>query len=133
MTNFYVYILRRPDKIDPFDKRKACPFYVGKGREDRIRNHRWEATSFLRNPGRKGYKVAVIHKLWMQDLDFIEEIYVKELTEEQAFEIERFLIEKYGRSDRCTGTLVNLTDGGEGVSGRKIGRASCRERVLRLV
>ncbi len=39
------------------------------------------------------------------------------LTEQEAFILEEFLIALYGRIDLKTGTLTNLTDGGEGASG----------------
>lgn len=38
-------------------------------------------------------------------------------SEEAAFELEKTLIATYGRRDIGTGTLVNLTDGGEGAAG----------------
>jgi hypothetical protein len=45
------------------------------------------------------------------------------LSEESAFEGERFLIAYYGRLDLGTGVLRNMTDGGEGASGfRHIGK-----------
>jgi len=28
---FYVYYLRRPDREDPLEPGRACPFYIGKG------------------------------------------------------------------------------------------------------
>ena len=42
------------------------------------------------------------------------------LTWEDACKIEVELIAKYGRIDLGTGTLVNLTDGGEGTLNRKM-------------
>lgn len=50
----------------------------------------------------------------------IERIIVQEyLSEDDAFEAEAFLIRFYGRKDLGTGVLINLTDGGQGMSGHK--------------
>ena len=38
------------------------------------------------------------------------------LTNQEAIEIEKYLIKYYGRRDLNTGNLVNLTDGGEGTT-----------------
>jgi hypothetical protein len=43
-----------------------------------------------------------------------------ELTLEEAIEMERSLIKKYGRRDLKTGNLVNLTDGGEGLKNASV-------------
>jgi hypothetical protein len=40
------------------------------------------------------------------------------LSEEQAFDLEREFIKRYGRVDLGCGTLVNMTNGGEGETGR---------------
>jgi hypothetical protein len=37
-----------------------------------------------------------------------------------ALELEKFYIKRYGRKDLGSGTLVNMTDGGEGSIGRKV-------------
>jgi hypothetical protein len=42
------------------------------------------------------------------------EIIQENLSQEDAFELEIFLIELYGRKDIKTGILCNLTDGGDG-------------------
>lgn len=45
-------------------------------------------------------------------------VFVQEgLTEEEAFNLEQYCIALYGRIDLGTGTLRNLTDGGDGSSG----------------
>lgn len=119
MTNkrFYVYYLRRPDKEDPLEPGRACPFYVGKGSNSRINCHRQESRQLLHKPGRKLYKIAIIHSLWKQGLDFEEDIVFDNLTEQEAFETEILAIQAYGRKNNGTGILANLTDGGDGASG----------------
>ena len=118
MAEFYVYLLRRPDKEDPFEPGRACPFYVGKGSNGRIGAHRIEARTLLHKPGRKDIKVNVIHRLWGAGFDYEEEIVLTGLTEAEAFELEGQLIAAYGRVDLKTGCLANQTDGGDGASGR---------------
>lgn len=111
---FYVYFLRRPDKEDPIEPWNDCPFYVGKGSNDRIKVHRKEANDLRHKPGRKTVKIRLIHKLWKHGLDFTEEIILDNLTEQESFETEKEIIKIYGRIDLETGCLTNMTDGGEG-------------------
>lgn len=120
MRIFYLYYLRRPDKIDPLDPSRGQPFYAGKGSNCRIKGHRKEAEKLLHKPGRKQYKISIIHSLWKQGLDFEEDIYLDDLSEEDAFALEMAAIEQYGRKDNGTGILANLTDGGEGKFGYHI-------------
>lgn len=48
--------------------------------------------------------------------DYSVEIIQRNLSQEDAFELEIFLISLYGRRDNKTGILCNLTDGGDGRS-----------------
>lgn len=114
---FYVYYLRRPDKVDPLDPEKGQPFYVGKGSNERYKDHRYQAQMTRNKPGRKSYKIAIIHKLWRQEIDFEEDIFLSNLTEQEAFELEKQAIKVYGRYDNKTGILANVTDGGDGPTG----------------
>ena len=58
-----------------------------------------------------------ILKLWRdQGLSPVVEIWPAK-TEDAAFSLEIWFIHKYGRKDLGTGTLYNLTDGGDGVPG----------------
>lgn len=92
---FYVYVY--------FDKH---PVYVGKGQKTRCFDH------FNLNT-RLGY---LIRKREQQGIKLDLQIYPCE-TEEIAFNLERFLINKIGREDQGRGPLFNLTDGGEGQAG----------------
>ena len=114
MRNFYVYYLRRPDKLDYFDSSKHQPFYVGKGCNGRHLEHRKEAFDLLHKLGKKKYKIAIIHSLWKQGADFEEDIVFDNLAEQEAFDLEKEIIEMYGRKDNNTGLLANLTNGGKG-------------------
>lgn len=97
MNDFYVYEWRRPD---------GTPFYVGKGRGSRDKSMNMRNAIFLRI-------VAKIRKSGQEPVV----VRVREdLTETEAFELEMALVAKYGRLKKG-GTLSNLTDGGEGVSG----------------
>lgn len=55
--DFYIYFLRRPDKIDPIEPWNNQPFYVGKGSNGRYLEHRKEADYLLNKPGRKTCKI----------------------------------------------------------------------------
>ena len=75
------------------------PFYIGKGSGDRYKNHsnrnnEWK--SFVKTNG------------------FVATILYSNLTEQDAFNKEKELIELYGRKDTNTGPLLNKSSGGEG-------------------
>jgi len=91
MNNFYIYIHFRQDNLQPF--------YVGKGKGKR----------FLSNKSRNKYWKHIVNKY-----GYFPQIMENNLTEEQAFEREKFYIEVLGRENLC-----NLTDGGDGTSGFK--------------
>lgn len=90
----YVYIHRRKSNNEVF--------YVGKGV-----NHRWSMV-FDRN--RYWKNVAFKHGVYC-------DIVANSLTDNEAFLLEKKLISIYGRLDQKTGTLTNLTEGGDGVVG----------------
>ncbi len=95
-------------------------FYVGIGKEDKRAFRKDNRTQYWKNIVKKyGYTVDIL---------------VSDTSWEDACKIEKLLIEKYGRKDLALGSLVNMTDGGEGVLGlrrthsekakNKIGEAS---------
>ena len=117
-NTFYVYALldlRRPGKFSyrdsrPFDHE---PIYVGKGKENRINEHDGEIHSKSRT--RKANKIRKIFK--ETGLLPLKIKLYENLTEEQAFETEIFVIKQIGRLDHQRGPLTNATDGGDGPSG----------------
>ncbi len=89
MTDFYTYAYLRED---------GTPYYIGKGRGDRAyRPHR------RRIPTPKDKCQILILK--------------KNLTEEEAFRHEKYMIFVLGKKGNGSGILRNFTDGGEGPCG----------------
>lgn len=97
-----VYILYKDDKT---------PFYVGAGNDRRIDNH-------LCGSGGRSSVNEIIAEHRNRGSDISYDIVGKYDTKDEAFAAEVMLISMIGKiSDG--GTLVNVTDGGEGVSGYK--------------
>jgi hypothetical protein len=88
-NRFYTYAYLREDRT---------PYYIGKGKGNR---------AFIKS--RKGVKPPK---------DITRIIFLKQnITEEEAFKHEKYMIAVLGRKDLGTGILRNLTDGGQGSSG----------------
>jgi hypothetical protein len=86
---YYTYAYLREDKT---------PYYIGKGKGDRI------------------YKKS--NREIKPPKDRTRVIFLKQnLTEEEAFKHEKYMIAVFGRKDLGNGILRNRTDGGEGNSG----------------
>ena len=91
-NRFYTYAYLREDKT---------PYYIGKGSGKRI----------YASKGRPCNKPKDKSRI----------IFLKQnLTEEEAFKHEKYMIAVFGRKDIGTGILNNKTDGGEGSSGHII-------------
>jgi hypothetical protein len=91
---FYVYKHVRKDD--------GVIFYIGKGKGKRAwgienRNPHWQHTV-----EKHGYDIVMI---------------AENIDEKQSLDLEVKLIAFYGRNDKGNGTLTNMTDGGDGVSG----------------
>ena len=96
--HYYTYAYLREDKT---------PYYIGKGQGNRI----YSKQKYIKPPKDKS-----------------RIIYLKQnLTEEEAFKHEIYMIAVFGRKDLGTGILHNRTDGGEGVSGRILSQESRRK------
>lgn len=98
MNNTIVYRHRRLDTFEVF--------YVGIGKH----KHRPYQKS-----GRNQFWKNITNKT-----EFTVEILKTDLSWEDACELEMFLIQQYGRLNKKTGILCNLTDGGEGAFGLEI-------------
>ena len=90
MNNYYTYAYLRKD---------GTPYYIGKGNKYQYRaygKHRQGLTPKDKN------RILILKN---------------NITEEEAFKHEIYMIAVFGRKDLQTGILRNLTDGGEGTSG----------------
>jgi hypothetical protein len=97
MNNYYTYAYLRED---------GTPYYIGKGKGKRI--HQKCRRLFNLPPKER--------RIFLK----------KNLTEEEAFKHEIYMIAVLGRKDLGTGILNNFTNGGEGASGLK-----CSEETKR--
>jgi hypothetical protein len=88
MNNYYTYAYLRED---------GTPYYIGKGKGRR---------AFLKHSG--FYPPSKERILFLK----------KNITEEEAFGHEIYMISIFGRKDLGTGILHNKTDGGDGCSGK---------------
>lgn len=108
MNEYYVYMYRNPITL--------VPFYVGKGKGGRSMHHINEARKEF-STDKNLHKLHTIRKLFSAGTQPIVEVVESEISEEESFEFEKFLISEIGRSDLGTGPLTNMSDGGEGLSG----------------
>lgn len=92
---YYVYAHYKADDKD------GLPFYIGKGKLNRdvseSRSHFWK-------------NITTKHGLIVKRIK-------ENLTEQEAWDLEKQLILQYGKLIDGTGCLCNIADGGEGASG----------------
>ena len=109
LKNYYIYVYLDPEKPGKYIYGEYSfdfePFYVGKGKGNRIFHFRQPSGPFLK---KKMNKVLSPIYLMVQ----------RSLREQEAFLEEIKMIAIIGRRDQGKGPLCNLTDGGDGVSGR---------------
>lgn len=92
----YVYRHIRLDKNEPF--------YIG-------------VATHIKRAFERNQRKNIIWKSIVSRTDYDVEILFDDISREQALEKEIEFIKLYGRIDLKTGTLANLTDGGEGFQG----------------
>jgi len=114
---FYVYVY-----LDPRPGKGLQPIYVGKGTVDLDRaSYHWERRCV--NP----FLQRVLDKIRAAGLVPQITIAAYMEDEEEAFSMERDLIAQYGRRDLRTGSLCNLTEGGQGTAGLKYSEERLRK------
>jgi hypothetical protein len=86
---YYTYAFLRKDRT---------PYYIGKGKGNRAHRRRDKGI----NPPKDKSRIIILKQ---------------NLTEEEAFRHEVYMIAVFGRKDLGTGILHNKTNGGEGTSG----------------
>jgi hypothetical protein len=118
--DYYVYVYLDPRSPGEYEYSEYTfeyePFYVGKGRGWRFRNH-------LLKVKRGKYpnlpKFHIIKQILDSGNDPIIIKYKENMSEEESFLLEEDLINKIGRKDLKKGPLRNLSNGGEGNGDRK--------------
>jgi group I intron endonuclease len=94
MNKFYVYLhIKESD---------GTPFYIGKGSGKRSESKKGRSTWWKKTVDKHGFDIILLEE---------------DLTEEESFQREKYWIDRIGRIDLGKGTLVNMTDGGDGTSG----------------
>lgn len=106
---FYVYVF--------YDPRTATPIYVGKGQGKRAQIHAWGHSLNLRLK-------RFLAKQRTKGVEPCFKIVARFETEAAAHAHEISLIARIGRADLKKGSLFNLSDGGEGPSGRRVSDAA---------
>lgn len=104
MNRYYVYTL-----INSLD---GIPFYVGKGTGNRMHDHK-KVSLKGKDPQGNSLLGNKIRKIIREGGD-IEYQVVKDLSLNDAYELEIKLIKEIGRRDLGLGPLCNMTDGGDG-------------------
>lgn len=128
LNKFYVYEIWDPIKDEPF--------YVGKGCYQknyyRCLDHIKEAAGIKKPKGKNRHKYNRIQKILNQNQTPIIKIIFETPDEQIAFDKEKTLIKFYGRRNLKTGSLTNLTDGGEGIAGKVYSPEELKKIALKM-
>lgn len=111
--------------IDPNINRRKI-FYIGKTHE----NDLFKTTQRHVKDSNNRRKFYSIQRILNEGNSVTTKILTKDLSEDRAFELEKFLIKSL---TKIGFDLVNLTQGGEGTSGFKHSKQECESRKLRAL
>ena len=119
---YYVYIYLDPEINGNFDYlidgKKFIfnyePFYVGKGKNNRIIEHLFESRRIIRENRKINSKNLRIFKILNKNNNPIFLKILENLTNNEASKIEKKIIDCIGRINNNTGPLTNLIRGGSG-------------------
>lgn len=94
------------------------PFYIGKGKTTTVYNRMYRHLEFVKNRGidltNNQYKYNLIKQILDENLEPIIIKVEENLTEENAFNLEKLLIHIIGTRINMKGSLVNISTGGDG-------------------
>jgi hypothetical protein len=106
-------------------KDNNMPFYIGIGKKHKYSNTIESEYKRAFSKNRSDYWYNIVNKH-----DYIVEILFESSSKEKIIEKEKEFIKLYGRRDLNTGTLCNLTDGGEWCS--NLSKEVEKERRLKI-
>ena len=127
MGEYYIYVFLDSTKQGEYNygdlKFEFEPFYIGKGKGDRINHSKYDKRTFKRNKIKSimGKNGSIISLKIRENLNLIE-----------SLETEREIIKKIGRRDLNLGPLTNLTDGGDGRTNGKNSPESIEKARVKL-
>lgn len=134
-NNYYIYLYLDPRKNGNFVYSEYIfeyePIYVGKGVGNRYKEHL--RNSRLNLPTGNKIKQGKLKKILSEGLKPIIVKLHENLSEENSLKLEKDIIFKIGRIINKTGPLTNLTEGGDGVSGRLITEEFKLEQSKRMI
>jgi len=132
-NNYYVYVYLNPLKPGKFIYLNCGlgidfdyePFYIGKGQGSRLISHLKEALKFtliekesITEEKYNKHKINTINKIIRNGKNPIIYKIISEINNDNANLLEKIFIRLIGRHDKKLGPLTNLTDGGEGTTGK---------------
>ena len=120
-NNYYIYIYLDPRKSGRYCYENICfsfePFYVGKGKKDRWKEIKWGRNKYFKN------KINKIKKSGLEPI--VIKLY-ENLNEKESLKKEIEYINEIRKEN--FEILLNMTDGGDGISGYKFSEEQLKKQ-----